>query len=277
MDVTFHCDQDHNFPRPTQLIRGFTYEDYSIEPHTHEFYEMNIILRGSGTHCIQTRRLSVQPGDVFVIPPMVVHAYCDTQALEVYHILLHRDAVAQNRAEAVKVKGYLHLMEIEPFLRSNDSSLFLHLSARQLLQLRSELEFLDDGSPFAQELKNHAAWKVLYWLSWLLARQMEQETHHSKYEPSILKALEYIHANYDEKLTVDALSKLVYLSRSTFLRSFTAICGCSPAAYVRDYRTKKALQLLTQAELSKSEIAHQCGFYDLSHMEKCIRHKKEDA
>ena len=271
MDIAFHCDQNRNFPTPGQMVRGFTYENYTIEMHTHEFYEMNVILSGTGVHCMGERQLSVRSGDVFVIPPMVAHAYKNTDRLQVYHILLHRDFVAQNQAEATKVKGYLHFMEIEPFLRSNDSTLFLHLSASQLMQLQADLSFIDDSSSFEQSLKNHAAWKIIYWLSWLLSRQMDQQGHSSKYEASILKALEYIHEHYDDKLSNDVLCKLTYLSRSTFLRSFEAICGCSPAAYIRSYRGKKAMELLEQGNYSKSEVAHACGFYDLSHMERCLK------
>lgn len=275
MDITFHCDQSHNFPLPDQLVRGFSYKDYSIEPHTHEFYEMNVIVRGSGTHCIEDRRISVQVGDVFVIPPSVVHAYCECHQLEVYHILLHKDFVIQNQSEAIHARGYLHFMEIEPFLRSNDSTLFLHLSRAQLIQLQSDLNFLDDESPYEPRLKNHAAWKIIYWLSWLLAQQMDAGTPKNKYEPSILQALEYIHEHYGDKLTGNILCKLTYLSRSSFLRHFEAICGCTPAAYIRSYRGKKALELLSEGTMSKTEIAHACGFYDLSHMERIL--KKNDA
>ena len=277
MDITFHCDQRKNFPVPEQLVRGFSYEDYSIEPHTHEFYEMNIILKGSGTHCMEDCRVDAQVGDVFVIPPGVVHAYRDCDRLEVYHILLHKDFVANDQQDSLKVRGYLHFMEIEPFLRSNDSTLFLHLSGSQLMQLQSDLMFLDDSAPYDRMLKNHVAWKIVYWLSWLLAQQMEQAEPKNKYEASILKALEYIHEHYDEKLTNDRLCRLVYLSRSTFLRNFEAICGCTPAAYIRSYRRRKAIELSVQGNMTKTEIAHMCGFYDLSHMERCIRTKKEDA
>lgn len=271
MDVQFHCDQQGNFRLPHQLVRGFSYKDYSIEPHTHEFYEMNIILRGSGTHCLQDRKLSVRPGDVFVIPPTVVHAYRETKALEVYHILLHKDFLRSQYEQSARVPGYLHLMEIEPFLRSNDSSLFLHLSGSQLMQLQAELQFLDEASAFDQPLKDHATWKLIYWFSWLLSRQMEKSRQEHKYAGSILIALEHIHGHLGEKLTIDSLCHLTYLSRSTFLRSFQEICGCTPTAYIRNCRSKKAMELLEQETFSKTEVAHACGFYDLSHMERSMK------
>ena len=80
---------------------------------------------------------TTKAGDVFVIPPMTIHAYYDTADLDVYHILLHKRFVADNESEAVHVKGYLQLMEIEPFLRRHFSeAMFLHLTQNQLLQLK---------------------------------------------------------------------------------------------------------------------------------------------
>ena len=210
-----------------------------------------------------------------MIPPMTVHAYCDTDGLEVYHLLLHSNFVAQNGQEAETVPGYVHFMEIEPFLRSNDSSLFLHLSGSQLVQLRTQLQFLDDLSPYDHRLKHHTAWQIVYWLSWLLAQQLEQKKPQNKYEASILDAMQYIHTHYGEKLTNEILCKAAYLSRSTFLRNFEAICGCTPAAYIRAYRSRKAVQMMQETTLSQTEIAHACGFYDLSHMQRSVKQQRD--
>lgn len=274
MEIRFHCDQDHNFPDSQRLVRGVCYKDYEIEPHTHEFYEINIVMQGRGTHCIGECRVPVKTGDVFMIPPMTVHAYCDTDGLDVYHLLLHSNFVAQNGQEAETVPGYVHFMEIEPFLRSNDASLFLHLSGSQLVQLRTQLQFLDDLSPYDHRLKHHTAWQIVYWLSWLLAQQLEQKKPQNKYEASILDAMQYIHTHYGEKLTNEILCKAAYLSRSTFLRNFEAICGCTPAAYIRAYRSRKAVQMMQETTLSRTEIAHACGFYDLSHMQRSVKQER---
>lgn len=277
-DIRFHCDSQNNFIRPNQLVRAFTYKNYSIEPHNHDFYEMNIIMSGKGIHRIENARFNIETGDVFVIPPMTVHAYYDTEKLNVLHILLHKDFISSNREESSKVMGYLQLMEIEPFLRCNFAdAMFLHLSKDKLITLQNDISFLEDGSDFDTEelepLKNHTMWKVIYWLSHLLFLQMNSKNKipSNKYESSILNALEYIHQNYAEKITVEDLSEIAFLSRSTFLRSFSAICNCTPSEYITAYRLKKAEEMMKNSELSKTQIAHICGFYDLSHMERAMK------
>ena len=164
------------------------------------------------------------------------------------------------------------------FLRENSARLcFLHISQSELFQIKNELQYIDDNSDFSWEecafLKYHAVWKLLYWFSHALYRQNTSinRTADNTYELHIINALEYIHNHYSEKVTIDVLCKEVFLSRSTFLRNFKAVCGASPIEYLNHYRCKKALEQLEDVNRSKTEIAHACGFYDLSHMERILK------
>lgn len=278
VDIQFHCDEKSNFPKGFSA-RAFTYTDYSIELHNHDFYEVNIILNGTGTHCISNGRFRISAGDVFVIPPMVAHSYINTDKLEVYHILLKKSFIKQNEDETKNVPGFLQLTEIEPFLRSTSYSntFFLHLNQSQMLQLKNELSFIDDGSPFSWEacatMKYHEIWKILYWFSALLNQQVlfNETASLRHYERCVLDALEYIHKHYGEKISIDILCKKVFLSRSTFLRAFKEICHTSPMEYLIKYRCEKAVEMLSDSDCSKTTIAQSCGFYDLSHMVRNIK------
>lgn len=280
MNIEFHCDAKQSLGDEKCKVRAFLYTDYRIPPHNHEFYEINIVLRGVGIHEIENSRFQVKTGDVFVIPPMTVHAYRDTKELDVYHILVRRDFIADNMHEASAVPGFLQLTEIEPYLRQHFSdAMFLHLGAGEMMKLRGELSSIEDKGEYDREelypLKHHSLWKILYSLSYMLYRQLHAESSgkNNKYEHSILTALEYIHQNYSEKITVEELCELTYLSRSTFLRAFGDICGCSPSVYLCRYRCGRAAELIGAGVLSKTEIANACGFYDLSHMERMMKNQ----
>lgn len=278
MNIKFHCHEASNFPNPNQFVRAFSYTDYTIEPHNHDFYEMNIVLGGQGIHQIEQSTFPVEKGDVFVIPPMTVHAYYNARELEVYHILLKKDFVRSNQEETGDFPGYLQLMEIEPFLRQQSSkSIFLRLNPIQLSEIMRELYYLEDKGNFNGDnfsaLRKHTTWKVLYMLSNFLHEQIGNEKNEVdvKYKHQLLDTLEYIHQHFFEKITVDDLAQRAYLSRSTFLRNFEALCGCSPIKYLNQYRTGKAIEMLEASNMSKTEVAHACGFYDLSHMERSFK------
>lgn len=281
VDIKFHCDEKSNFPNDVS-VRAFTYTDYSIELHNHDFYEVNIVFNGKGTHCIESSSFQITEGDVFVIPPLIAHSYINTNRLEVYHILLKKNFLKQNATESENVVGFLQLTEIEPFLRSTSSnSFFLHLNQLQMIQLKNELAFIDDSSSFSWEecasMKYHQIWKILYWLSALLNRQIlfKEASSSQQYEFYILEALEYIHRHYGEKISIDTLCKKVFLSRSTFLRAFKEICHTSPMEYLAKYRCEKAMDMLANTDYSKTLIAQNCGFYDLSHMVRALKKHSE--
>lgn len=279
VDIKFHCEEGPQFDTGTP-VRAFIYKDYSIEMHNHDFFELNIVMSGTGTHCIEDKKFKVQKGDVFMISPMLAHAYTDTENLDVYHILLQKNYVFQNAEETKQVKGFLQFMEIEPFLRTNYSdSCFLHLNQSQLLQLKSDLDIVSDRGNYPWDnyyaMKLHTIWKILYWFSGLLNEQLsDSKSFKVKYERQIFNALEYIHEHYGEKISIESLCEKFYMTRSTFLRSFNEICGVSPIIYLNRYRCKQALLMLDTSELSKTEIAHRCGFYDLSHMERMLKNKQ---
>ena len=277
VDIKFHCDERIDF-KDGFSVRAFLYTDYSIEFHSHDFYEVNVVMSGTGIHCIENGRVNVKRGDVFVIPPMVAHAYEDCSELEVYHILLQKCFVDKNREEAESVNGFLQLTEIEPFIRSNFSNAFyLRLDNSQLQQLKNEIDYLDDNGEFPwmtyYQLKYHTAWKIIYWLSSLLHEQLKSEflVKDKKYDVQIFRALEYMHRSYGEKITLDSLCKLTFLSRSTFIRCFKDMCNMSPIEYLNRYRCKKASEMLQNPSCTKTEVANICGFYDLSHMERMLR------
>ena len=278
MDIKFHCDSKQNFKNEHQQVRAFLYTDYSIEPHNHDFYELNIILKGKGTHQIEKACFSAETGDVFMIPPMRVHSYYNTEDLDVYHILLHNDFISNNQKENSSIPGFVQFTEIEPFLRQNFSKkMFLHLSHGQILQLKNDLAFIEDNSVYdtneMMPFKKHTTWKILYWLSSLLFDQIydKRKKTLNKYDMEIIRTLEYIHQNYGSKITIDLLCQKSFLSRSTFLRHFRDVCECTPMEYVNRYRCKKALEMIDNTYFSKTEIAYHCGFYDLSHMERTMK------
>ncbi len=278
MEMEFFCLNDPYFEAVESGVRGFTYKNYEIEPHAHAFYEINIVQAGKGTHIIEDNRFDARVGNVFVIPPGTVHAYENEGGLEVYHIVLHPRFFETYLPERRKNKGLLLLTEIEPFLRKNGAVCFLRLTGAQLLALQSDLEVLTDGGaydyPGADALKRHTALKVFYYWAHLLEMQTNEQEALGEYDATVMQALEYIHKNYAEKITIETLCEVTFSTRSTLLRHFVAVCGCSPMQYLRRCRLQRAREELALKRKNKTEIAQECGYYDLSHMEREIRNGK---
>ena len=64
----------------------------------------------------------------------------------------------------------------------------------------------------------------------------------------------------DSDLEIDALSRLVGMSRSQMFRKIKGLTGQSPSLFIRAIRLNKAKELLESTEMNVSEVAYQVGF-----------------
>jgi AraC-like DNA-binding protein len=75
----------------------------------------------------------------------------------------------------------------------------------------------------------------------------------------------------DPAFDVGVFGKRVGLSRSQFYRKISSITGLSPNDFIRDFRLKKALNLLENQKGNIAQIAFQTGFNSPSYFAKCFQ------
>jgi AraC-like DNA-binding protein len=78
---------------------------------------------------------------------------------------------------------------------------------------------------------------------------------------------DYIEANWDQPITVEALAALTNSSARSVFHSFKEYRGYSPMHFVKQVRLRRARAMLVKqsAELSVTEVAMVCGFGNLGH------------
>ncbi|WP_407483202.1 helix-turn-helix domain-containing protein [Elizabethkingia meningoseptica] len=110
----------------------------------------------------------------------------------------------------------------------------------------------------------------------LLIRLMQTQGR-SLVEKSILKSkshigfvVEHIRKNLHQKLTIDQIADMTYLSKSNFFKMFKQEFGISPNRFILNERIKKAKELLAKDESIK-EVAFQTGFSDTNYFTRVFR------
>jgi AraC-like DNA-binding protein len=90
--------------------------------------------------------------------------------------------------------------------------------------------------------------------------------------PSVLRRVcEYIDANLETNIGLDAISKVAGLSRCHFVRAFRQSVGTTPHNFLMYRRFRKAVDFITSTDLSLAEIALAAGFSDQSHFSRRFR------
>lgn len=90
----------------------------------------------------------------------------------------------------------------------------------------------------------------------------------------INKSFEYIEKNYSEDIKLADIAKFVGFSEYYFSRLFKEVTEKSFHQYLNEYRIRKAVSLLDNAEYSISEAAYAAGFSSIATFDRLFRQIK---
>ncbi len=90
-------------------------------------------------------------------------------------------------------------------------------------------------------------------------------------DPLLRNALEYIHTNYADRITLEQLSREFGANRNLLAIAFKDKFQATPMQYLMQHRIEVACSLLTNTELPVTEIGLRAGFFDLSHFGRTFK------
>ncbi len=138
----------------------------------------------------------------------------------------------------------------------------------------SEEEVLTKSLACQKEIRQYASLEgISSWLAKVLHSYMEMVfvSMDNAYDPTIAKALRYIHANYSGHLTLEGAAHSAELSPNYFSNLFNARMGISFSSYVNKVRIEHAQSLLLDTSLPIIEIAALVGFEEQSYFSKVFK------
>ena len=150
------------------------------------------------------------------------------------------------------------------------------------------LESLSDFKPFFDIRKEENATKDEFDLSTvyitnklteliiLIAKKnIRDEKCVNKKEEDETNIVKYIYAHLNEKLTLNKLAVIFFMSESSISKYLEEVTGFMFNDLLRHMRISKALNLLVYTDLNIEEIAHLVGFVDGAHISNlCSKHLK---
>ena len=83
--------------------------------------------------------------------------------------------------------------------------------------------------------------------------------------------MDYVKANYAQKITLDDIARHVFLSRSYLSSIFKEETGDSLFAYINRVRIGKSKMLLLDSAVNLVDVASLCGFDDQSYFTKVFK------
>ena len=262
-------------PSPIQPNRFFVRSQYSIyyrrlkklesSSEVRTDYQIIFLLDGTLTFKSETSTTDVAPGRSLLLNPSS-RGSISGKGVELL-VLSLSPAFLSDHAVRMHLLGSGAMVVLSQTLIESDARL------QQLArELASELREEEPGGQIVVEalveqlvvhlLRRYASMRQNYDLELSRAGLVDRR---------IRRSVELMHAQLATDLTLKEIAAASYLSTFHFTRVFKKLTGTTPHAYLAAIRTARAQSLLTNAELSVSEISSLVGYSSPSHFTKAFR------
>ncbi len=245
----------------------------TIDEHDHSFYEIAVVLSGSGWHASGGQLLPISERDVFIIPIGTPHCWVhrsDIQLLNIYYTASELLALIGNVSP---LRTLFFASDFEnPHLRP---AIHLRISPETLVAIRRELSEMESA---AQECPG-VAFKAGCFLKILARLRHDYSTFYGlppvrePLRPAVHRLMETLdrYALTGETLELEKEASQYGLSGDQLSRLFRESLLISPYKFYNQRRLFYARIFLSTTTKTCTEIAHELGFSDAAHFSRMFR------
>ena len=277
--MSFSKDLIHN-----PLLSWETQEDniscfYKEEPidskirflHCHDGYEVLMMKRGNVGMQIEDRMITLQPGDIVLIPPYVFHFACQQSSDTYCRVVLNmKETVIQSLIASDE--SYRHITDV--FYQTPDYHIHVNGSTlRQLIDLACALEAAS-GSKADAYGANILSKSLLSIILVILNRQAASsvapilpQTQAPSMPKVVTDVIHYVDQNLAGDLSVSGIAESVHLNSVYLTRLFRQYSGLSLQQYIIEKRLAEAKRMLRNGQ-SPTDVCYACGFNNYSNFSR---------
>ncbi len=243
-------------------IQKIENSEAASEPHSHEYYQIYYIVRGTLTHVTESDTSVLCAGDAFIIPPGRTHYIRNVGDSLFYTFSFTMESIAESLSDISLAAGFLRDIQKESRVRAS-----LKLRDDELLFTENLLEIM--YSEFTEKRIGYGDVLSAYTkiLLTLLARRYYDKDYPSidvsDNRSRILYCIKYIDENFTEKLSLSDAAKWCAMSKTTFCKQFREISGVTFKCYLNQARIKYAVSFIDKG-YKISGIYGLCGYNDFS-------------
>lgn len=229
--------------------------DYAL--HWHDFFELEIVLRGRGTQVLNGRSYPLTRGSVYLLSPTDFHEIRVDETIEIYNLMFQKDFLADE------------LLDV--FIHAPGDIIFK--ADEQLLQeLTALMELLHAAFVREQRFRKTYMNNLLECLFIAVLRRVTADVPPADAERSpVQRALLAMHVDFRTNPSLQEMARVVGLSSNYFSELFHKATGSTYTQYLKMLKLGYAKKLLRSTELPVTEICYASGFESLSNFLKAFR------
>ena len=239
--------------------------------HCHDGYEVLMMKRGNVGMQIEDRTITLQPGDIVLIPPYVFHFACQQSSDTYCRVVLNmKETVIQSLI--ARDESYRHITDV--FYQTPDYHIHVNGSTlRQLIDIACALEAAS-GSKADAYGANILSKSLLSIILVILNRQAASsvapilpQTQAPSMPKVVTDVIHYVDQNLAGDLSVSGIAESVHLNSVYLTRLFRQYSGLSLQQYIIEKRLAEAKRMLRNGQ-SPTDVCYACGFNNYSNFSR---------
>ena len=221
--------------------------------HWHDFYELEYIVKGSGTFILNGITIEMRPGMVFFSPPATFHEISFEEPAEIINMSFYSALISPELINSL----------ITPVVTFDSTGHYRNMLdetlSRRQFTFKYDLEY------------------ITHILNAILINLLECSDHVMDKSPfmdkNLYKAILYINNHFLENITLSQIAKSVYLSTDYLSRLFYKGVGEHISTYILNMKMRYAHTLVIATQLPINEIAFRSGFGAVAHFTRTFKKK----
>ncbi len=258
--LSYYANATENFH-----INEITRPKGALSLHSHDYFQIYYLKTGKMVHHLEASSATLSPGDVFIIPPSLVHCIeTASKNLLFYSISFTPDFLTGIENSNTLVKDFIQYLtelsreNVPPSLSlSSEDLIFTDILIRQIMS-----EFSSKKTGADAIIQSAIALLLSIFARTYLEEKCESIRMRSDRE-TVMHCISYLSNHLSEKISLEEIAKRTAMSKTAFCRAFGEVVGETFNTYLNRKRAENAARLMKEGK-SAALAATLSGYSDFS-------------
>lgn len=241
--------------------------------HWHDEIQINLVTKGAVIFSTPEGQHRISAGECFFINSATLHEVIPTEIVDSIYQCVNflPDLIygqLNNRLRQYYLDPMINCTELKAFPLRNEIPW-----QRQICKWMTELGEINEARKYGHELLSlDLICRILHSIIINNQTVLEKYASISSSDKQRIQQLEqFIHDSYTQKIRLSDIANAAHISEGECCRLFKRVEHMSPITYMTRYRIRKSLPLLSNTDMSISDIAYSTGFSSSSYYTECFK------